>query len=83
MPLAHIIKDQFFFPLMEVSIRVFNLILKPTIASFFLFLVMQEIDEEDERVLEAFLRKDAGPQCTLADIIVEKIKQKDAKAASG
>ncbi|XP_059438393.1 bystin-like [Corylus avellana] len=41
-----------------------------------------EIDEEDERVLEAFLRKDAGPQCTLADIIVEKIKQKDAKAAS-
>ncbi|XP_059454474.1 bystin-like [Corylus avellana] len=41
-----------------------------------------EIDEEDERVLEAFLRKDAGPQCTLADIIVAKIKQKDAKAAS-
>lgn len=55
---------------------------------FFFFCVMwvfklQEIDEEDERVLEAFLRKDAGPQCTLADIIIEKIKQKDANAASG
>ena len=28
--------------------------------------ILQEgIDEEDERVLEAFLAKDAGPQCTL------------------
>ncbi|XP_062159327.1 bystin [Alnus glutinosa] len=41
-----------------------------------------EIDEEDDRVLEAFLRKDVGPQRTLADIIIEKIKQKDANAAS-
>jgi essential nuclear protein 1 len=44
---------------------------------------LQEIDEEDDRVLEAFLRKDVGPQRTLADIIIEKIKQKDANAASG
>ncbi|XP_041022233.1 bystin [Juglans microcarpa x Juglans regia] len=42
----------------------------------------EEINEEDERILEAFLRKDAGPQRTLADLIVEKIKQKDANAAS-
>ena len=43
----------------------------------------EEIDEEDERVLEAFLAKDAAPQRTLADIIVEKLKQQDPITASG
>nr|XP_023873117.1 bystin [Quercus suber] len=42
----------------------------------------EEIDEEDERVLEAFLAKDAAPQRTLADIIVEKLKQQDPITAS-
>ncbi|CAA0815917.1 Unknown protein [Striga hermonthica] len=37
------------------------------------------IDEEDEKLLEAFLSKDDRPQRTLADVIVEKIKEKDAQ----
>ncbi|XP_077241752.1 bystin-like protein [Tasmannia lanceolata] len=41
-----------------------------------------EIDEEDERVLEAFMAKDAGPQLTLADIIIQRIKEKDAAVTS-
>ncbi|KAL7129339.1 hypothetical protein ABFS83_13G060100 [Erythranthe nasuta] len=39
-----------------------------------------EIDEEDEKLLEAFLSKDDRPQRTLADIIVEKLKENDAQA---
>ncbi|XP_057478441.1 bystin-like [Actinidia eriantha] len=42
----------------------------------------EEIDEEDEKLLEAFMSKDAGPQRTLADLIVAKIKQKDAQVSS-
>ncbi|KAL8506202.1 hypothetical protein ACS0TY_017168 [Phlomoides rotata] len=42
-----------------------------------------KIDEEDEKLLEAFLSKDDRPQRTLADIIVEKIKEKDAQVSSG
>ncbi|KDP41002.1 hypothetical protein JCGZ_03798 [Jatropha curcas] len=41
-----------------------------------------EIDEEEEKLLEAFLSKDAGRQRTLADIIIEKIKQEDANVSS-
>ncbi|KAL5572014.1 hypothetical protein UlMin_021611, partial [Ulmus minor] len=41
-----------------------------------------KIDEEDERLLEAFLSMDGVPQRTLADLIVAKIKQKDAAVAS-
>ncbi|KAK6132097.1 hypothetical protein DH2020_034163 [Rehmannia glutinosa] len=44
--------------------------------------VEDEIDEEDEKLLEAFLSKDDRPQRTLADIIVEKIKEKDAQVSS-
>ncbi|KAI7753232.1 hypothetical protein M8C21_015625 [Ambrosia artemisiifolia] len=36
-----------------------------------------EINEDEEKLLEAFFSKDARPQRTLADIIVEKIKEKD------
>lgn len=43
----------------------------------------EEIDEDDERLLEAFLSKDAGPQVTLADLIIKKIKENDANIASG
>ncbi|KAG4138144.1 hypothetical protein ERO13_D07G116200v2 [Gossypium hirsutum] len=42
----------------------------------------EEIDEDDEKLLEAFLSKDAGPQRTLADVIIQKIKENDANAAS-
>ncbi|PON89749.1 Bystin [Trema orientale] len=44
--------------------------------------LLQEIDEEDEKLLEAFLSKDAVPQRTLADIIVAKIKERDANVSS-
>ncbi|KAM7498523.1 hypothetical protein LguiA_022937 [Lonicera macranthoides] len=42
----------------------------------------EEIDEEDEKLLEAFFLKDARPQSTLADIIVAKIKEKDEELSS-
>ncbi|KAK4285763.1 hypothetical protein QN277_002413 [Acacia crassicarpa] len=42
----------------------------------------EEIDEEDERIMDAFLLKDQGRQRTLADLIVEKIKENDAAVAS-
>ncbi|CAM8909508.1 unnamed protein product [Rhodiola kirilowii] len=38
----------------------------------------EEIDEDDEKLLEAFLSKDFGRQLTLADVIAQKIKEKDA-----
>ncbi|XP_050224913.1 bystin [Mercurialis annua] len=41
-----------------------------------------EIDENEEKLLEAFLSKDAGPQQTLADLIIEKIKKQDANGSS-
>lgn len=44
---------------------------------------IQEIDEEDERIMEAFLSKEPGCQKSLADIIVERIKEKDVSVASG
>ncbi|XAR52447.1 hypothetical protein NMG60_11020533 [Bertholletia excelsa] len=42
----------------------------------------EAIDEEDEKLLEAFMSKDPGPQRTLADLIVEKIKERDAQVSS-
>ncbi|KAI9073876.1 hypothetical protein K1719_044148 [Acacia pycnantha] len=42
----------------------------------------EEIDEEDERIMDAFLLKDQGRQRTLADLIVEKIKENDAAVVS-
>lgn len=50
---------------------------------YFLNVLQEEIDEDDERLLEAFLSKDAGPQVTLADLIIKKIKENDANLASG
>ncbi|XP_019194310.1 PREDICTED: bystin isoform X2 [Ipomoea nil] len=41
-----------------------------------------KIDEEEERLLEAFLSTNDTPQRTLADIIVEKIKEKDGQAST-
>ncbi|CAI0465381.1 unnamed protein product, partial [Linum tenue] len=42
-----------------------------------------EIDEEDERILEAFLSKGPSKEPTLTDIIVKKIKENDAQVSSG
>ncbi|XP_017982941.1 PREDICTED: bystin [Theobroma cacao] len=42
----------------------------------------EDIDEEDEKLLEAFLSRNAGPERTLADLIIQKIKESDANAAS-
>ncbi|KAG8639519.1 hypothetical protein MANES_14G150400v8 [Manihot esculenta] len=42
----------------------------------------EEIDEDEEKLLEAFLSKEAGPQRTLADLIIEKIKQENANFSS-
>ncbi|KAG5532367.1 hypothetical protein RHGRI_026859 [Rhododendron griersonianum] len=42
----------------------------------------EEVDEEDETLLEAFISKDAGRQQTLADLIVAKIKQMDEQVSS-
>ncbi|XP_027358836.1 bystin [Abrus precatorius] len=43
----------------------------------------EEINEEDEGLMEAFLSKEQGRrQKTLADLIVERIKEKDASVAS-
>ncbi|XP_008461974.1 bystin [Cucumis melo] len=42
----------------------------------------EDIAEEDERLVEAFLSKDGGPQHTLADLIVRKIKENDAIVSS-
>lgn len=41
-----------------------------------------DIDENDEQLLEAFLSMDSRPQRTLADVIVERIKEKDAQVSS-
>ncbi|KAH1249756.1 Bystin [Glycine max] len=43
----------------------------------------EEINEEDERLMEAFALKEPGQQKTLADLIVQRIKEKDASVASG
>ena len=40
------------------------------------------IDEEDERAIKLFMRTDGTEQRTLADIIMEKIKEKETEIAS-
>ena len=47
------------------------------------FEIQEEINEEDERLMEAFISKEPGQQKTLADLIVQRIKEKDASIASG
>ncbi|XP_042517618.1 bystin [Macadamia integrifolia] len=42
----------------------------------------EEIDEEEEKVLEAFMSKNTGPQQTLADLILKKIKEKGTEVSS-
>lgn len=47
------------------------------------YLLKEEIDEADEKLLEEFLSKDAGRQLTLADHIIKKIKASDANVSAG
>ncbi|RWW84810.1 hypothetical protein BHE74_00006562 [Ensete ventricosum] len=41
-----------------------------------------EIDEEDEKLLAAFMSTKSGSQPTLADIIIQRIKEKEAEITS-
>ncbi|CAO2821957.1 unnamed protein product [Amaranthus hypochondriacus] len=41
-----------------------------------------QINEEDEKLLEAFLSKDVGPQPTLGDVIAARIKEQDINMSS-
>ncbi|KAK2968726.1 hypothetical protein RJ640_005913 [Escallonia rubra] len=43
---------------------------------------LEEVDEEDEKLLEAFFSRDARPQRTLADVILERIMEADARVSS-
>jgi hypothetical protein len=38
-------------------------------------LLLQEVDEDDERALEIFMNRNPAPRRTLADIILEKITE--------
>jgi essential nuclear protein 1 len=40
---------------------------------------MKELDEEEERVMDMFMNRDAAPQRTLADIIMAKINEKQTE----
>jgi hypothetical protein len=42
-----------------------------------------EINEEDEKALAAFVSKDNSSQRTLGDIILQKIREKDAEVSAG
>lgn len=42
-----------------------------------------EINEEDEKALAAFMSKDKAAERTLGDIILQKIREKDAVVATG
>lgn len=38
--------------------------------------MLQEVTEEDERIMSMFMASDTAPQLTLADIIMERINNK-------
>uniref|UniRef100_A0A453DGR4 Uncharacterized protein n=1 Tax=Aegilops tauschii subsp. strangulata TaxID=200361 RepID=A0A453DGR4_AEGTS len=42
-----------------------------------------EIDEEDEKALAAFMSKDTSSKRSLGDIILQKIREKDATVSTG
>lgn len=43
---------------------------------------MQEINDEEEKALEKFMSKNPAPRVTLADIIMEKITEKQTEIRS-
>jgi len=42
-----------------------------------------EINEEDEKALAAFMSNDKAAERTLGDIILQKIREKDAEVSAG
>lgn len=50
---------------------------------YFLFVLQDQVNEEEVRLVEAFLSADNHPELTLADIIIGKLKEKDAQVSSG
>ena len=53
-------------------------------AGFVVLAVWQmEINEEDEKALAAFMSKDKAAERTLGDIILQKIREKDAEVSAG
>jgi hypothetical protein len=46
---------------------------------YVLQLVLQEVNEDDERALEMFMNHNPAPRQTLADIILEKITEKQTE----
>ena len=49
---------------------------------FWLLFTLQEVDEEDEQAFEAFMSKDTPARRTLADVIMEKIRDKKTEIES-
>lgn len=49
----------------------------PSLGYWVIFLPEQEVTEDDERIMSMFMASDAAPQRTLADIIMERINEKD------
>ncbi len=47
-----------------------------------LSIFIQDIDVDDEKTLELFMPKDVPKRITLADIILDKIKEKETEIAS-
>lgn len=46
-------------------------------------MLQDQVNEEEVRLVEAFLSADNRPELTLADIIIGKLKEKDAQVSSG
>ena len=47
-----------------------------------LLCALQEVDEEDEQAFEVFMSKDKPARRTLADVIMEKIRDKKTEIES-
>jgi hypothetical protein len=45
------------------------------------FMRLQELSEEQEKIMSMFMASDSGPQRTLADMIMQRIQEKDAGIA--
>jgi len=53
-----------------------------TLSIYVYYLITQEVDEEDEKALALFMNTNPLPRKTLADIIMEKITEKQTEIQS-
>ena len=61
----------------------YNALLWSLLSSWDLLLcALQEVDEEDEQAFEVFMSKDTPARRTLADVIMEKIRDKKTEIES-